>query len=423
MKFAITVLLTLQLALSMAFAKNDPLVLELKRVPVKKQKRAAHKTKKAAKPTKIAKAKKTKKSPKKDKYKDIFEGVEYGSYKTATTQDEDYFKELSDIKDLDDTEKLEDFAAIQKENRKERAANRKKIQAQQVATLSVDPQEAPEMKVFSNSITTVAVPKKLDKEKEKEIAKKKKEEERETKELKEFEQDQVETNTAYYTPVIKSKSIKEEFRDDDSTGANWSINPLVAYSYFMIDGPNDVGVPGNIPNRPSAAQSYDYFEGFGAGLLATFGTGRLRYETGLVYLRLGGQREVLDSTLLGIGEDYIEYRDRTYFAIPLMALYHFSEPNTSGLFGKAGVWPAYLTNGRIEQYGTLSNKSIDNTAEYNKMDFLGTLGLGGKLMLGSTSSIVVEGLYMRGLKQIYEVNYASGYNQGFLATFSLNFEI
>ncbi|MDZ4661628.1 MAG: porin family protein [Pseudomonadota bacterium] len=379
MKFVITILITIQLAF--AFAKTDPLVLELKRKSV-----ARKPQKKIAKTTKMAKGKSLKKTAVKDKYKDIFSNVEYGNSKSSDSEENDFMKDLSDAGDLDKSEKLEDFAAIRKENRKERLANKKVLRAKRVAVQKADPQEeTPEMKVFANSISTVSTAKP--------------------------EPDPTPTVTS--TPVSKSAPIVVE---KESGVSSWSVQPLVGYSLFMIDGPSED------PTR-RAAQGYEYFEGYSAGLLADIGSGRLRLETGLVYLRAGAKREVLDFSLLGVGEDYIEYRDRSYIALPIMALYYFNEPSQSALFGKAGIWPAYLTSGRLEQYGTTSTKTLDNTAEYSRMDFLGTIGLGGKLKLGSNASLVVEGLFMRGFKQIYEVDYASGYNQGFLTTFSLNFEI
>ena len=61
--------------MAFAFAKTDPLVLELKRKPV------ARKSQKIAK---IAVKKIPKKAAKKDPYNDIFAGVEYGNHKSKS---------------------------------------------------------------------------------------------------------------------------------------------------------------------------------------------------------------------------------------------------------------------------------------------------------------------------------------------------
>ncbi len=365
---------------------------------------------------KVAKVKpKKKKSKKYGEVNDMFANVEYNNYKKKTKRSEDdFFNELKDLSDLDQVDKYE-RKFVKAEG--SRAKNRRKKQDAFVAkNAGAEPTSFAAQAGGSNLKNAKPVKKSVVQGTVAGTT------------FDSFENDFVEPSvvtqpesakTSEPAPltVQKSSTVYESVPVSYSKSNSWiSIAPVGGYGVVSLTDSSDQF------NR--GAKEWEASDSFTGGVIADIGRGRWQLETGLLYVRSGIKREVQNFALYGTGDNYMEYVDRDYVAIPLVGIYNFMERYTSSLFAKAGLWPLIMTSARQETYGTLlPDASSDVGNLYQKYEVLATLGVGGRIKVSDAMAIIIEGYFLRGLSDTFSANGMSGTTQGFIGNVGISFDL
>lgn len=168
-----------------------------------------------------------------------------------------------------------------------------------------------------------------------------------------------------------SSTSIDELREPRLSDLGMKLNPQAGVSSFEYSGKN-------------AGQSKEKLSG---GLTVEFGGAPRKLETGLVVLQTQG------STLL---------------TLPMMAKLRVLSMRAQSWYGKFGFMPAFEVS-----------SSRNDT---NKIDVLGSVGAGGRLMFTKSSDFIIEATYNRGLMDGLRGS-GENYNQGFLVMAGMSFNI
>jgi len=114
----------------------------------------------------------------------------------------------------------------------------------------------------------------------------------------------------------------------------------------------------------SASQKFSYGNDFAAGLFADFGKDWWVLETGIVTLNTSAQRT---------GGHLAA--DINSWGVPVLAKYNFTGSPQQTVFAKTGILPFTVT--------TMNNE----------LNWLGVLGLGATIPLGTNTSLALDGAY------------------------------
>jgi hypothetical protein len=168
-----------------------------------------------------------------------------------------------------------------------------------------------------------------------------------------------------------SSTSIDELREPRLSDLGMKLNPQLGVSSFEYSGKN-------------AGQAQEKLSG---GLTVEFGGAPRKLETGLVVLQTQG------STLL---------------TLPMMAKLRVLSMRAQSWYGKFGFMPAFEVS-----------SSRNDT---NKIDVLGSVGAGGRLMFTKSSDFIIEATYNRGLMDGLRGS-GENYNQGFLVMAGMSFNI
>ncbi len=429
MKSVYTILAVFFLVMGVAFGEEDGMEFGLRKIKGRKKVPKTYHTKLATrkdlgkklnlKAKSIAKAKTKKKSKKYKELNDMFANVEYNAPKRKRPTKEEVFTELTDLSDLDQVDKYENKfvkaegkrakARRKKEVRKEsqdsfvavntgktnakdnsfasqaggsnlRGKGKKGVVAGSVAGTTFDNYDHANDEPVKSSVATINPPPPMPES----------------------------TQKYSYTYESKAKS------------PSWiSLSPVGGYGVISITGGQDIF------NR--GAKDWEASDSFLGGVMADLGRGRWQFESGLLYVRTGIKREV-NNSMFGFGDNYMEFIDRDYVVIPLVGVYNFMErftANASNIYAKAGLWPMYLTSAKVEKFSSnpASDFSGDASAFQSSWDTLAIIGAGGRIKISNSMAIVIEGYYLRGLSDSFNMNGMSGNTQGFVGNAGLSFDL
>lgn len=424
MKKVLTSFAVIFLALGIAFAEEDGMEFGLRKIKGRKKvpktyhsKLATHKDlgkRLNLKAKSVAKAKPKKKNKKYKEVNEMFANVEYNTHKRKRPTKDEFFNELKELSDLDSVDKYEN-KFVKAEGK--RAKNRRKKEQAFVAV------NTGKTTAKDNSFSNQAGGSNL-KGKKSSVVKgsvagttfdtyhdsnEPSVEESSVKAIQAPPPSPESTQKYSYTYEPKSKS------------SSWiSLAPVGGYGLISITGGQDLF------NR--GAKDWEASDSFLGGVMADLGRGRWQFETGLLYVRTGIKREVNTAGVFGVGENYMEFIDRDYVAIPLVGVYNFMErfsANASNIYAKAGLWPMYLTSAKVEKFSAnLANDfSGDASAFQSTWDTLAIIGAGGRIKISNSMAIVIEGYYLRGLSDSFNMNGMSGNTQGFMGNAGLSFDL
>jgi hypothetical protein len=108
------------------------------------------------------------------------------------------------------------------------------------------------------------------------------------------------------------------------------------------------------------------------------------FETGLQYKQMGTSGPTTVTTL-------------NYFVIPMAAKYYFQGEHATGFFGKAGFAPG------INVAHSIADKQGNNSQDLtniNALDFGILFGVGGRIALSNSTSLLLEGDFIRGITAV-----------------------
>jgi hypothetical protein len=168
-----------------------------------------------------------------------------------------------------------------------------------------------------------------------------------------------------------SSTSIDELREPRLSDLGMKLNPQLGVSSFEYSGKN-------------AGQAKEKLSG---GLTVEFGGAPRKLETGLVVLQTQG------SAML---------------SLPMMAKLRVLSMRAQSWYGKFGFLPAF----------EISSSRNDT----NKIDVLGSVGAGGRLMFTKSSDFIIEATYNRGLMDGLRGS-GENYNQGFLVMAGMSFNI
>ena len=234
----------------------------------------------------------------------------------------------------------------------------------------------------------------------------------------------------YYIPQQRTRA-----RSDRPT--LFHVMPVVSYLNSNWKGVSQTTTNYNTTGAGGTTSSQ---AGFGAGVEATIGLGQLKLETGLQY----AQRNINYSGYLknssGASTSYTGTvsEKATYFEIPLLGRYSFSDPNKTNVFVHAGgvlailqsqsssvsgQTYAYQTGYYYPSYYSGTDASGDGTlGTLNSVDVRGKIGLGGDIKVTHDVGIIVVADYERSLSKINNSGTDSIYLEGYGLTTGVAFD-
>ncbi|OQW53491.1 MAG: hypothetical protein A4S09_07795 [Proteobacteria bacterium SG_bin7] len=417
------------LSLGIAFGEEDGMEFGLRKIKGRKKVPKTYHTKLAThrdlgkklnlKAESIAKTKLKKKGKKYKEVNEMFANVEYNTPKKKRPTKDEFFNELKELSDLDQVDKYENkFVKAEGKRAKARRKKEKKESTDSFVAVNTG-KVSPKENSFSNQaggsnlkgkglVAGSVAGTTFDS----------------------FEAHQEEpvepsVSTAKIPPPPESPENTQRYSytyETKSKSSSWiSLAPVGGYGLLSITSSQDLYTPG--------AKGWESSDSFIGGVMADLGRGRWQFETGLLYVRSGIKREVNQYGLHGYGADnYMEFIDRDYVAIPLVGVYNFMErytSNASNFFAKAGLWPMYLTSAKREVFSSnFSNDRSDDVAAFQaKWDTLAILGAGGRIKISNSMAIVIEGYYLRGLTDSFNMTGMSGNTQGFMSSAGISFDL
>jgi hypothetical protein len=150
--------------------------------------------------------------------------------------------------------------------------------------------------------------------------------------------------------------------------------------------------------------------GFEIGGLVDFGRGRTVFETGILYRQLGSY------SVGSFGGNSISAAfEAEYIAVPLNAKFYVSGQKENSLFLKGGIMPGYLVSKKIKGNNSNGSSGTINDVPMSSFDLSIDMGLGGRLITGEKSSILLEATYARGLTNVFETS-SNAFNSSFAFT-------
>lgn len=372
---------------------------------------------------KVAKLKKAKSK----KYKDVnemFANVEYNTdKKRKRPSKEDVFSELQELSDLDQVDKYEQ-KFVKAEGKRAKTRRKTKKEEAFVATNSGLVDNSFSNQAGGSNLKNVTPPSSAAKPKKSKAAVAGTvkgttfdiyEDTSSTQEIMPAETAQIRTEPkAKVEPSTVYESVPNSFRSKPNT---WlTLAPVGGYGVVTLTDSTD--------NVNRGAGNWEASDSFIAGVLADMGRGRWQFETGLLYVRNGIKREVNQLSLYGTGDNFFEYVDRDYIAVPLVGIFNFMDRSASSMFAKAGIWPMFMTSARQEIYSmTRGDYSGDVANLHQKYEILATLGVGGRIKVSDAMAIVIEGYFLRGLSDTFSTNAMSGTTQGFMGNVGISFDL
>ena len=172
---------------------------------------------------------------------------------------------------------------------------------------------------------------------------------------------------------------------DTPSDMNIRLNPQLGVSSFEYSGEG---------NGKSKAE-------LSGGATFEFGQPSRKIETGILLLRTASVYRLnhQDNTI-----------NNSYLAIPMLAKLRLMGARAQSWFFKIGTTPVF----------SISHSSDIPT---NKVDILGTAGIGGRFAFTRKSDFILEATYNRGLMEAMTVSQKASFNQGFLIMAGLSFNI
>lgn len=181
----------------------------------------------------------------------------------------------------------------------------------------------------------------------------------------------VEPVLAQSTEAGTSSTTIDEVREPRLSDLGMKLNPQLGVSSFEYSGKN----------------AGDAEQKLSGGLTVEFGGAERKLETGLLALQTQGS---------------------TVLTLPMMAKLRVLSMRAQSWYGKFGFMPAF----------ELSSSRNDT----NKLDVLGSIGAGGRLMFNKNSDFIIEATYNRGLLDGLRGS-GENYNQGVLVMAGMSFNI
>lgn len=241
------------------------------------------------------------------------------------------------------------------------------------------------------------------------------------------ERNQADGTEDYYLPPVRTRK-KEQ--------SAFHIMPVVSYLNSNWKG---VSQTSSTYNTAAAGGTTASQGGFGAGIEALVGQGQLKFETGFQYAQRNVNYTGYLKNASGNSTSYTGTisEKATYFEIPLLARYSFSDPNKTNLFVHAGgvlailqsqtstvsgQTYAYQTGYYYPSYYSGTDASGDGTlGALNSTDFRGKLGLGGDIKVSREVALIVAADYERSFSKINASGTDSIYLEGYGLTAGLAF--
>ncbi|MCC6277825.1 MAG: PorT family protein [Oligoflexia bacterium] len=153
--------------------------------------------------------------------------------------------------------------------------------------------------------------------------------------------------------------------------------------------------------------------GFEVGALVDLGRQKTVFETGVLYRQMGAY------SVAAIGGDTISSGiEADYLSVPLNAKYYVHGQNQTSLVLKGGIAPSYLISQRAKSSNMNGLSGSTEDTRLSRFDLGLIMGVGGRLLTGEKSSLLLEATYYRGLTNAFETtnnayNAAFGFSAGF----------
>jgi hypothetical protein len=158
-----------------------------------------------------------------------------------------------------------------------------------------------------------------------------------------------------------------------------------------------------VSNFTRSGESANSKTGFGIGAVADIGHSDFVFETGLLYRQLGaaGSTDLVDIVV-----------NLNYLTVPIVGKYYFSGQNTNSAYIKLGLLPSILVS-KEATASALGLSASTSNFDVKTFDLGPVAGLGGKIGMNDTTSMIIEANYYRGLTKITE---SEIYNSAFTLT-------
>ncbi len=186
------------------------------------------------------------------------------------------------------------------------------------------------------------------------------------------------------------KTLRKGARRNTSTRHRISILPVLGLNSFTIE---------------SSKTKTKANEGLMAGFLVEVGTIRTTLETGLIFNQIGAKTDFQPTDGNNNKLETIErFHDLEYVSFPLIGKFYVSGHRVNGFYLKGGVIPSFITSAKeiITEKDKEQNKDVRK--DFNAVDYLGQIGLGGKIRLSKRISLALDASFNRSLAAINKTN-------------------